>query len=387
MTLRTVQVPNPPAGEDWSTTVPGRYLYNVTGITANLTTGGPNPVMVDSSGNGNDGVYIFTNAIYASRHLHQPGLVAGGFALRPRDVTPPDTFAIGLQPAGVPVSLSGDLSVDFLVQVDAACTVFTVPFVDFTSGQDLSMEFTDGFDTQVFAATTTAGFFAPAPIFDGAIHHVAMTAPAAGPVRVYIDGVALAVVFAPARLVGPTTTFLATSPSGPILEGLLDELAVYQSVLSPTRIAAHIAAAGVDQAAYTAAVLADAPAEYFHFDDQPGGVDQAVTLEVAEANIVVEQIPTGFNVVPGAGVYAFSWQTKLAAGAQIPSGSHTTVALPPLILPAGYVLRSHTYGIGPDDQWSDIIVWWNDDAMMANDAWNPFVYAPGAHLIYRRVGA
>ena len=56
MSLYTQVVPNPAAGADWSWPVPGKYIYDVTGITATLTTGiGASTNVPDASGHGNNG--------------------------------------------------------------------------------------------------------------------------------------------------------------------------------------------------------------------------------------------------------------------------------------------------------------------------------------------
>src|SRR5204863_4308339 len=77
VTLSVVRIPNPPAGVDWSTVVPGAYLYDVTGITATLTTSAVVGPMLDASGNARDGNY---NGAGPASFV--PGLVAGDLALQ-----------------------------------------------------------------------------------------------------------------------------------------------------------------------------------------------------------------------------------------------------------------------------------------------------------------
>jgi hypothetical protein len=103
-----------------------------------------------------------------------------------------------------------------------------------------------------------------------AIHHVVVTYDGASAVLLYVDANLISWATTGTHFIGwqaPSQVVIAANTA----VGVYDECAIYPSVLSPTRISAHYAAASVSFAAYTAAVLADGPNVYYHFGSQVTG--------------------------------------------------------------------------------------------------------------------
>src|SRR5690348_14913764 len=67
-----------------------------------------------------------------------------------------------------------------------------------------------------------------------------------------------------------------------------------------------------------------------------------VDLTVTNGTDEVLAIPSGFGPPPGAGPYEYAWQPDLNSSSQSADGLLTTVAIPRLLLPAGYVVGSRT---------------------------------------------
>jgi len=63
-------------------------------------------------------------------------------------------------------------------------------------------------------------------------------------------------------------------------DGWLDEVAVYPSLLSASKIKAHFDAATTNNAGYGAQITADAPAGYWHLDELPVTVPNPSTFPV-----------------------------------------------------------------------------------------------------------
>jgi hypothetical protein len=166
---------------------------------------------------------------------------------------------------------------------------------------------------------------------------------------------------------------------------VLDEVAAYPSLLSAARVAAHNAARG-SFAAYSAAVLADSPGWYYHLDDSLAGTGRTPSLVVTDGSHVVQSIGQGFSAPTTLSPYSYSWQPGVSANSATPAGTAISIAIPKLIVPAGYVVKSVTPDIQPTDQWSSVAVWWSTDIMDALGEVNPYAYPPGAFLQYHQQG-
>lgn len=390
MTLRTVAVPNPPAGEDWQTIVPGQYLYDITNITATLNTGTGTPtVMPDSSGHGFDGTW---NAGVGAPTL-VPGLVSGDTATYSGRSGPPEVTTSG-SASGTMLDTNADFTIEFWLQMDTGYN---------TAGK--AIQFGNAFPTspvEVYVdnfgnvqgarvGSTQAqvyDFDASAIITDGAPHYYVVTFTASA-IRLFIDGSEVT-PFSTSALIGTVLPMPYIQINDPNFDrglgAIFDEVAIYPTELSGGQISGHFTAAGVSFAAYSAAVIADMPAGYWHLD---GGLNtgRQVALRITDGMFEVDLIPTGFPDVSTPGPYAYNWAPNLQASAQTPNGAVTTVAIPQLVLPAGYTIGTDTIDIEGGDQWSAITVWWSDDVMDSLNPINPYAYPPGATLVPRYLGS
>lgn len=390
MTLRTVPVPDPPPGEDWQTVVPGQYLYAITGITATLTTLGAPSVMVDATGNGNDGFYTSATPPYP-----QPvaGLVVGDDAMQFNDLTATSEASHASIPA-TPVDWAQPWSVEFWIEVDgitdapaggvygldgggntgAAVTVFN-------TGDVVISAFTGaGLEAQPYAVGTVplgAGHYVVAT-WDGTNYLLTVDTVSQTPTATIVGGAPLTTT-APVGI----ATF---PPGGGTSASIMDELAFYPTVLGAGSQSVHFGLQA-DFAAYSTAVLSDGPAAYYHLDDVGEGDGRQVALEITNGQLLLELIPTGFPDLTSTGPFAYSWQPNLNSSTQTPNTALTTIAIPQLILPAGYTVGTDTLDIAAGDQWSNITVWWDDSIMDSLSPIDLYAYPPGALLVYQQVKA
>lgn len=387
MALYVVQVPDPPPGTDWTAVVPGEYLYNITGITATLTTGGGAGSFVcpDSSGNTNTGTFQTPNPVqYVPTLLPSPGGTAVDLNVPPPPPGPPSVWV------NLPAFRS-DFSSDWTVEcwletTGGLCTLFGA--VNTGTGAFLAVQAFTGAGPDTIAVISSTGEFDsdPVELSDGLPHFVGVGYDGVGQVDFFVDGAPLGVslVAPPITLVG--ADYLAIGSSGVntgFCQGTLDEWAIFPGRLGPGALAAHYVGAFASYAAYQAAVLADTPLGFYQFDQAVAGPRQVV-LETANGAEPVELVPTGFALASSAGPYAYSWQPNLNSSTQTGDGAVTTIATPQLILPAGYTIGTRTLDLAATDQWSDIRVWWNSDLMDAQAGVNAYDYPPGAHLVYHR---
>lgn len=383
MSLYVIPVPAPPAGADWRYTVPGQYLEHVTGITATLNTTTFVPGTVeDVSGNGNNGSTFpasIASDYVAGALTGDPGLELGTGAAPFREV--------GFYPNenGATFSAGWTFSywarnTQFNSQLDlAAYDAGAVPL--FTLGASQTGNVSAFINAT--GAEADAGLVFP---LDGNWHMVTFVYhDATGRFSIYIDGVLKPLVIdtAGGPVAPPTVdqlTFGQQSFNNPQSRGAVDEMFVVDAELSGATIAA-IYATAPDFANYTAAVLAQSPGFYYHLDPFTlAGGGRQVTLEITDGTHDVADIPAGFPTVVGASLFGYSWQPNLNSSSQTPAGTVTTVAIPDLILPAGYTVGTRTLDLASSDQWSDIFVWWNTDVMDASTFHNPYLYPPGATL-------
>lgn len=383
MTLYVVTLPDPPAGEDFLFTVPGRYLYDVTGITAELDTGGPTPtIAADASGNGHDGTY---HAVGGAQIV--PGILpAGGDgALDCSGGTLGATARAHVTLPAAMIDWSQPWTVEAWVQSTTGVGDIVLSMDTFT-GNLVQVQVSAGPPglQQIKVQAGNGGVtwdFTPTLIADGAPHYVVATWDTAN-VHAFLDGTELVLVTPgdPIPVFVPDSNTLA-SANGTNNGNLatLDEVAIYDVLLPDIVIGAHYAAASVSFAAYTAAVLGDAPFSYYHMDDTSGGGRQP-SLIVTNGTTELEAIPTGFPAVSTPGPYEYSWQPGLNADTQSTDGTLTTVAIPRLLLPAGYTVGPRTLDLAPTDQWSNVALWWDSRIQDKTVGLAPYDYPPGALL-------
>jgi hypothetical protein len=390
MALYVIRPPNPPAGADWLAAVPGQYVYDVTGITAVLTTGTLPGHMIDASGNNRNGFYVpITGAGFPAPVA---GLVAGNGARRFADLGatnsgmgdvpgPTVDFAGAFTFECLIASFAGALNGDYIFAADTF--VGSSVWVSIGTLGDIQLVRNGGIFQDVHQ--TAAGVLP----YDNAGHYVAITFDGITALC-YVDG-----ALVPWTLNDPPVVmasgsfdmsigqrFLTNAP----IEAIMDEVAVYPAALGAGQVAAHYGAIGGGIAAYAPAVLADGPGAYYHLDDTVS-TGRQVTLAITDGTHEPLQIPTGFAAVLTPGPYAYSWQPKLSAHAQTPDGTLTTVPIPQLVLPAGYTIGTQTLDIQPTDQWSDIAIWWSSDVMDSGVAIEPYKYPPGVTLFFPTEGA
>lgn len=390
MTLHVVPIPDPPAGTDFQAYVPGRYFYDVTGLTATLTTPvSPITVMHDSSGNANNGTYVPKLGHFPASVA---GLVAGNAAIQW------DTFAPNTSSSGqitVPtLDWRGDFTIEGWIRQDPAHPFdgYMVTAVDAGTLGKVALFYGATGALQLVKESVPQEVHETAvgsvPV-DGNPHYIVVTYTAAT-VRFYIDGVLTAqTVNDPHRVMAANAVGVRFNWSrfGQTSGGYIqDETAVYGHALTAARVTAHLAAAAVSFAAYVAAVLTDTPAGYYHLDEGSAS-GREPSLVISDGTHDVEVIPPGFPAVATPGPYRYSWTPALNADTQSSDGTLTTVATGPIRVPGGYTIGTRTLDIQPGDQWSNVVLQWDDQYMMSLPEFNPYNYPPGANLIFQQIGA
>lgn len=391
MALYTLQVPDPGPGEDWETTVPGQYLWGVKGITATLTTD-PHLVVVDASGFGNDGTYPQPVRQSVPPPFGQVGAIEGDAALKYQA----GSVAVFAQqwagPSLLGMDWSADFSLEFWLLASGSMGDFLV--VHLPGPTSVSVRRATASPQQMDLEINLGPFNAPADalLADGQWHYYCWTYHPGSPptVKFYRDG----------ALHGPVTSVATPGPLPAVntdIEGIfpysapfpvgVDELAIYNQALGAGQVAAHYAARA-DFSTYFPAVLADAPRLYYHFDETGGVGGRQVCLTVTDGTRAVETIPTGLPELATGTTFQYSWQPSLQSRSESEGAGLISVPTGSLILPAGYTVGTETLDLGPDDQWSNIIIWWDSALQDVQFPGNPFSYPPGAHLVYhRRSGA
>lgn len=388
MTLRTLQIDDPPAGVDWLTIVPGQYLYNITGLAGTLTTGaGADGIMYDSSP-------FHLNGSYINGPIDVAGLVAGNAAKQ--------TTAVAHEHMEVDapiVDWSGDWSVVFVAEPDLVPQQTITIVARVGTGVTTSQSWRINIDSTLALINieaigpggsntwvTANGSF---PI-DGTGHDCVITyAAGSNTITIYVDGSAVVTTPGGPNIPGTAaidTVFIQRNPAtSQGFKGIIDEVSFHPTVLSSSAAAFIHAGKLAGIGPYQTVILAQQPNAYFHMDDGGAGTGRQVALQVTDGMSEVELIPSGFADVVTSGPYDYSWQPNLQASAQTPDGKVTTIAIPRLIVPAGYTIGTDTLDIAAADQWSNIVLWWSDDVMDSVNPISPYAYPPGATLVPRYV--
>lgn len=382
MVLRTIAVPDPAPGTDWSYVVPGNWIIDVQSVTASLCTSGGTPpaTAVDVSGNGNDGTY---NPDFT---FGEPGLVSGD-----------DSIAMSVVTPGTPTSL-----VVPLAGLDPAGDVTVCWWQRDNLTPDVSYSLTDYF----IISDTVAGGSSVQCLWGGANTGIV---PLPGPQVSYPVFIAWRLLAGSwhyymngAEIVGgawagkstvpplfPSFQFgfdLAGTPTAGLGPGV-DEWSCWSGDIGAAAIADLYAAGLAGFTAYGNAMLALAPTTYYHLDElRTSGAGRAANLQVTNGAQVLGDYPGGFPA-SGFGVpQQWTWVTGLNSNGQTPGATATTAGIPRLILPAGYTVGTDTPDLAAGDQWSDITIWWDDSYQNATSGQDAFTYPPGALLVYRQEG-
>lgn len=384
MALYVERPPAPPPGADWSYTVPGRYLERIVGITATLLTQNAGiATAVDASGNGNDGTYIGQPAVFV------PGLVAGDTALE-AGFDPPLTDATAVTIPATGFDITGDFACSFWFAQNVNQRFEWPEIIARNAANDKLCNFGVRPSPQLTFQLDTLGLSWVATAIpnylDGLPHMVAVSYDSvAGTPSFFFDGLPVPTLgpFAIPVNVGPVANegFCQREPVAAVgASAVVDEMACYNHTVDAVVWANQWAAATVDFATYTFSVIGEFPSVYYHFDPGPG-TGRTPGLYVSDGTSETVLIPDGFPAQATPGPYGYSWSPTLRAANRDPTGTITSVPLPELVLPAGYVLGTRTPDLGPLDQWSDVVIWWNDDVQQSTIALDEIVYPPGAYLI------
>lgn len=381
MTLRLELVPQPAAGTDWSIMVPGQQVWDVVAVTGKLNTGGAPPAPCPCTP-----ANVHTACALATTF----GPPTGYFTL------PLAAFAPGVGPWTVEGIVRGaDLNYFGLLLIAQQ----PAPLVGISNLRIALDSFFGSFIDWADGATFQMAFGSkPCNVTDWA--HVAITSDGSGGVTIaaYWEGV-LSNSMAPGVYAesapGESLVGSNVSPSlGGVSFARVSDLAYYHTALSPAQVAAHAALVCTDLTAYRAAVLADGPNAYYPMDDGVGSpvavdisgngfdataVDTVVfgepgvtnapnpplpprytTLNVTQAATPVAAFPVGF-AQPDLTTRAYTFQVGVPNNTITPAGDSAVVGIPMLRLPAGYTIAADTLGLQPGDQWTNVIVWWDDD--------------------------
>jgi large repetitive protein len=142
---------------------------------------------------------------------------------------------------------------------------------------------------------------------DGVWHEVAMTRTGGtGVIKLYADGVQVGTGTGGTQaLTASSTLGIGSDQANGVLnqkfDGVVSDAAQYTSVLTQTRLAAHVSAA-TSQAAYRAAVTADAPAGYWALDDTTGTALAATVGGAANNGYADTGVLRGVAAPTGAGL-------------------------------------------------------------------------------------
>lgn len=389
MTKYVVPIDTPPPGEDWQTVVPGIYLWDVIGITAQLDTGTATDLLADITGNGNDGTYGTDGPFGA----FVAGLIPGADAWKP-DAAP---VAPAFTNAVIPHPLADWLnpwSLGWFQQYDVAELGGGTSWFNSYDGAAAAIVQVTG---QAQAGnpgaqpiTVTGGAYtwvAPpdAITADGMPHFVALVWDGTD-LTLSVDAIPITwAINAPGPL--PTTAAASVLLGNPdVGAGTFAGLGAYGYNLSGAQISTIHAAGQADVATYTSVVLAQSPSALYLLDGPASGTGRQPTLVVSNGTDDVLVIPTGFEAVSTPGPYGYAWQPGLNAGTQSTDGTLTTVAIPALVIPAGYTVGTRTLDIQPTDQWSNVALWWDDSVQQLLGNLDGYEYGAGARLLYHQIG-
>jgi hypothetical protein len=193
----------------------------------------------DATTNGNDGTFVgsgtkgVTGLLVGDSNLAFYANAAGYVSV-PQDAT----LELG----------NGPMSFECLVQLDGAGIGGQHILFNQRDGSDLGIELrikdTTGY-LELWAPGLDFGVVSTVAIADTNVHHVVATKNGST-MYLYLDGsdvTGTPIGSADVSSVTSVTTYIASQEGGNTLDGTIDEAAVYDTVLSSTRVAAHYAAA------------------------------------------------------------------------------------------------------------------------------------------------
>lgn len=360
--------PDPPANVEVFVTVPGDQDWHVLSVQATLSTTDENNLIglpaVDSSGNLRDGLY----GAFGSTRIKggAPGLVTGDTAIVVGDLTDPGPYEGFVQTPAAALITGGSFSIEAWVSWDAGGFA-TYPYQAFRAVAPINEMVglvdeiaTGGLQLRRRRAVGTLEtlLYAPGIPQDGARHHVVGVYNAGVPeLRLYLDGVSVASLGSVGATSASARQTGRTGEGSALPHTVMDELALYPVALSGARVAAHYAARN-NFAAYSAAVLADAPSGYYHLNETVPPIQSEVLLLETNGSLLLF-VATPIGVVPDGNRYRFTWLAGLPGVTDTPAVGAVTSTIPNLIVPPGYTLGTRTIRQAGGFQWSDVIVWYD----------------------------
>lgn len=390
MTLYTLVVPDPPAGVDWQTVVPGLRVYDVTGITATLATdvsvGPAVQQLLFGATNGAGSVLKFVVQPFSATE-NQFEFRSESTFIGLSDTFPslsdgqPHMFAvvwdganehyyldgapIGIAQPVTPSGIGGALDPGEMGFAGPGSTIIdemSTHRAALSAGQIASLHAAGlagfaGYNTAIMALTP------------GTYYH--------------FDGPSPTAVCADASGNGHDADYTSVSGSPQFVPGLV-----------PGNDALHWSAPpGIDETRVINApfdVDWDGPFTIIMWSLQETGVPstgRTPGLSITDGQTEVVLVGDGFTAQATPGPYRYSWQPRQQSNARSPDGLLTTVGIPELILPGGYTIGSKTPDLAPADQWSNIIVQWSDTYQQLTTLLPPYDYPPGAFYTYKQIGA
>lgn len=390
MTLYLATVPNPPAGQDWTYTVPGQYVEEIISVTATLNTTANPVTAIDASGSAHPMTYDATNLALSWGNV-------GPFAGSPNNAT---RAALGFdRHHGWATTASNTafnvttLTIGAWVMVDGGTTSGNVIFSNGHLSNTLTLvgyEFGYNFNLGLLGLGWSLGGIASSAhgITSDVWHHVAVTADGVN-VKFYIDGaldatvagVVTGSVQSDPQMIGDQ---VPTSPVSQMWQGRMAGVFVNSTALSGATIAG-IAANTNTSAQYKTAVNATSPLGLWMLDETVSTSGRTPSLRVTNGSATVGLYTPGIAPAGSGSPFTYSWLNNLSTNVQPPGSSTITAAIPDMILPAGYTIGTNTPDIQSTDQWSNIVIWWSSSYMDNVHNYQPFEYPPGACLEYKQV--
>lgn len=388
MPLYVIRPPDPPAGQDWQASVPGQYVYDVTGVYATLTTFAlPATTIPDASGNGNDGHY-FQYAPPGGPDF-TAGLVVGNDAVLAAGTIP--SHEVQVQGPAAVIDWTTSWCITWWEQLAVNSGTAFKYVADWNSGTEeivLFATYGAGANFLVIQGGATDWTTVTDAIpNDGLPHFFGVQFDHnTGLAECYVDGalVAWATTGTPPATATASSGTFELGNGALIAADITDELAIFRNAFLAVFFSNLFAHQG-DFTAYAAAVASGTPELYYHLAPNAPSTGRQVVLNITDGTNDVELLCSGFDPLATPGPYAWSWLPKLNSAAESPDSATVTVPLPKEVLPAGYTIGTVTLDIEPTDQWSDIAIWWNSDIMDSTVSVEPYAFPPGALLVYQQI--
>lgn len=389
MTKYVVPVPDPAPGADWQTVVPGIYTWDVVGITATLDTVVPAPAP--------------QQLFYGSNDF--PGTSILNVGVQPFSLTENQLQIESEQfPSGLSnpfPSIADDVRHMFAWVWDGAAAHYYVDGVDIGAAQAVAPSTSPApmtaFELGRFAPASTivdelASFRTALSGADvAALHAAGLTGFAAYNAAVlaltpatyyHFDGPSPTTTCVDASGNGNDGSYTSVSGSPDFVPGLVagnDALEWGTHVgVNETRVVP--APLDIDWTTRFTLVL------WSLQESGATSTGRTPSLVVSNGTDDVLVIPAGFQAVTTPGPYSYAWQPGLNADTQSTDGTLTTVAIPTLVIPAGYTVGTQTFDLAPTDQWSNIALWWDDVYQTVTSAAYDYGFPPGRFYTYKQSG-